>query len=685
MKNREHAVQMKPIERLNIGFYEIFLLLLIVLQFGGILYTSSYLYGAQMDDFGDLRANTIQTAALTSVNLPVYSLFKFLYGFLELPNDFIKALIALFALVIILTMIYKITIYVFDNRASGILAVILFLFSSLYFAAFFSKANFIDDSNPDALSYAFLMLAIFFWLKEKHMLAAVFAGLSFDCHPILALGFTAIFFTYLAISYKTVGFRNIVLAGLLFFITTLPASLGVLKAALITVKSSGSGLLDGELIWRYVRIVQPQTIFVNTDPRFKSGVALYFASFLLLFALYNSGDAVSRKKYLKLFFLVFAVFSMAIFDILNSYYFRIMPLFNLWLHRFMSYGSVINYMVLAGAVFSAAPREDRAERVFKSLLFLLLCASVLIQSYGIYAFYTSVWAIHFYLLEIVIIYSIYKTFSGERPPLKLLAVYSAFLMGALACFYYMALYNRFENHVAFHDLFRVENAALFLRVIFYEQFKDIVFFTSKFAVKFGPIQTILMFSMAFLVLYLYTFRLAVEKKAVVCGVILIMLSASGLYIKYKGENYKNSNVYLYDRPLAAWVKNNTLKTDEFLIPLTFYAWQESKRPVFYDKNVINAASYNKAFMMAAIKRFQVLMGLNLKKLSESEIDAISPIGKSWGGMNAYFTKKYNSLSEEDVRNISRDYNVKYFVTGSDKDYSFPVVYDIKKYRIYKLK
>ncbi len=130
--------------------YEIFLVLLIVFHYGGILYTNTFLYGAEISDFVDLRSSTIQTAALKSANLPVYYLFEFLYNGLGFSNEFIKAFISLFCLVIAVFSIYKIAIHIFNSELSGILSVILFLYSSLYFSVLFSNSSFIDDANPDA-------------------------------------------------------------------------------------------------------------------------------------------------------------------------------------------------------------------------------------------------------------------------------------------------------------------------------------------------------------------------------------------------------------------------------------------------------------------------------------------------------------------------------------------------------
>lgn len=459
-------------EKFNTYIYEIFLISIIVFHYGGILLTNSFLAGANISDFVDLKSNTIQTAAFKSANLPVFYLFEFLYKGLGLSNELIKAVVTLFCLVVISFSIYKITLCVFDNKLSGILAVILFLYSSLYFATLFSNLNFIDDANPDALSYSFLMLGIFYWLKERPNLASIFMGLSFGCHPILPIGFIVTFFMYQLISYKRIGARSIITTLLLFLIVTLPVTFGVVKSVVFVTGGAGAQGLDAELIWKYVRFVQPQSAFIDVVPQFHYGLSLYFSSFLLLLLLYNYGDTVQRERYSKLFLLVFTVFALTMFEILNSYHFRIISLYNLWLHRFMTYGSVITYIILAGGAFCAV-REDRVNNFLRICLFLLLCFSIFARELRS-DLYMTFWANHFYILEIVIIYylyNLYNSYSKNELPFKVLTINLVFLAGALICFYHIAVYDRFRPQPPFLGLFQWDNIRLFLKVVFYGQFE----------------------------------------------------------------------------------------------------------------------------------------------------------------------------------------------------------------------
>jgi len=296
---------MRIIEKFNIYFYEILLVSIMVAYYVGILYTNSYLTGADISDFVDLNPNTLQTATFKSARLPVYYFFELLYKGLNLPNDLIKALIALFCSTAIIFSIYSITINVFKNKLSGILAVILFLFSSLYFSVSFSILHYTDNSSPDTLSYTLLMLGIMYWLKEKYIAASIFMGLSFGCHPILPIGLIIAFFLHQLIKYKIIGVKSILTTLLLFLVISLPVTYSVIQVAIGTIRDSVTQVLDKELIFNYIRFVQPQTIFFNAHTAFKYGLSLYFSSFLLLLFLYARSDEKKvQEKYLKLFLLI---------------------------------------------------------------------------------------------------------------------------------------------------------------------------------------------------------------------------------------------------------------------------------------------------------------------------------------------------------------------------------------------
>src|SRR3989338_5321306 len=162
--------------------YDVFLIGIIVLYFGAKLYINEHIWGVDIGDMVDLKSNTGLTAAFRIANLPVNYLLGFLYKTLGLSSEFIKAMIALFGIATITICIYKISLSTFENKRGAILAVVLFFFSSLYFSV--SEAKPIGENNLTTLCFSFLMLGILYWLKDRYVLASLFIGLSFDCHPI---------------------------------------------------------------------------------------------------------------------------------------------------------------------------------------------------------------------------------------------------------------------------------------------------------------------------------------------------------------------------------------------------------------------------------------------------------------------------------------------------------------------
>lgn len=451
--------------------YEIILALILLLHYGAILYTNSFLDGANIVDFVDMRSNTIQTAALNSANLPVFYLFGFLVNTLHLSNTAIKMVIVFFCLFGISYSVYKICIHVFKSELSGILAVGLFLYSSLFFAPLFSNINFIDDSNPDALSFTFLLLGILCWIRGRYLLSSMLFGFSFDCHPILPIGCILAFYGYQLVYFKTVKIRSIMLSVMMFVVVTSPVLLSILKS-MISLRGPGSSVLDGETVWKYVAFAQPQSAFIDVIPGFHYGMALYFAAFLILLMFMNWGDVKLKRQYSAILFIVFFVFAITILEIANSRYFKVLPLYNLWFHRFLSYGSLMNYIVLAGGAFCVI-RNGLVNAILRRCLFLLL-----IYSFFSYMntkdLFMTYWANHFYILEVVIIYYVYNfvvTFKRNTLRPGQIALNVFFLAGAFVYLVYLSTYNRFKPADQILGLFKENSFTRFFEVIGVEQFQ----------------------------------------------------------------------------------------------------------------------------------------------------------------------------------------------------------------------
>ncbi len=450
--------------------YEILLIIIIGFHYVAILHTNSFLDGVSPNDLVDMSMNTIQTAALKSANLPVFYLFEFLVKVLYLSDTIIKALIALFCLLVISLSVYRICILLFKSGLSGILAVVLFLYSSLFFAPLFSNMNFIDDSNPDALSFAFLILGILLWVRQRYVLSSLFFGFSFDCHPILPIGCITAFLVYQLVHIRTVKIRTLAFSVLTFLITTLPVTWSILRS-MMALRMFSSTLLDKELVWKYIAFAQPQSAFLDIIPGFHYGIALYFSSMLMLLIFINYSDGGLRRRYCAVFSIILTVFVLTIFEIVNSRYLRMVSLYNLWLHRFLSYGSLMNYVVLAGGCFCILNKK-LVNRILCMCLFFLLVYSVFSSklSLNVYATY---WANHFYILELTIIYFIYNLFifiRDLRPKQATLTVDLSFLMSSIIYFFYLSTYDRFKPADQITGLFQWGNVLTFLKMVLYKQF-----------------------------------------------------------------------------------------------------------------------------------------------------------------------------------------------------------------------
>jgi hypothetical protein len=695
-------------DRFQVDFYSFFIWGLILLLLGAKLYTNAYLCGMPLSTMSNLvEVQTVDYTheSLNSARLPGIYVFHLLYKYLGLSDESFKICMVLFVLAVEVVTIYQIALLAFESKTSAILAVLILLFSSLFYSVGAPKP--FVENNLAALSIVLVVLATLLWLKENYVLSALIVGFSFDCHPIYPLAFILTFFSYLIIRYRTISARTVISALALFLLVTLPVTLSVVKSALFVVKGLAVENLDPELIWRYIRVAQPEHAFFDIKPEFHIGFSIYIASFLLLSLFFLQGERAKQGIFLKLFLLTLVTISFHLFDNLNSYYFKIIPLFNLKLARFTSYGSVMVYVTLAGAV-TCTLNHTGVNRILQTLLFLLLCFSILNPFLGPYA---SLWITHLLILEVVIIYYLYNLFHIRgRLSSKLLTLNLVLLAISLIYFYYLVLFNQKTHNIAFVDFFTLKKVEAFFKTFFQVHFELKVNenvnlvkngVSEAFYILLIKVTTLFMFSLigfkqvssfkSFAAVPFASFfrnlydRFLYEKgRGIVFNVILIALSAIGLYREYSLGDFKETPYYQYEKPMKEWVINNTSREDRFLIPLSINSWSDTNRYAFYDVNIINNASYNKVFIMEAIKRLQILVDLDLKNMTEKEMSEISPLNGDWTKRHTVFNARYNNLSEERLLKFRDDYDIDYFVTTSDTQYTFPIVFKNKGFRIYRL-
>lgn len=174
-----------------------------------------------------------------------------------------------------------------------------------------------------------------------------------------------------------------------------------------------------------------------------------------------------------------------------------------------------------------------------------------------------------------------------------------------------------------------------------------------------------------------------EQRFKTIGFIIILLcSMAGFMKKFHEKDPFLSSVNNYERPVVEWVKKNTPPDARFIIPIYFYWWQGTRRDAFYDVNIINGASYNKQFIMEAIKRFEIQMGINLKDIKLTGPPPMENDGH-WNA-DAELKRLYDSLPPERIKLIKSQYGAGYFLTASKKKYNFPVLFKNDIYTLYRL-
>jgi hypothetical protein len=134
----------------------------------------------------------------------------------------------------------------------------------------------------------------------------------------------------------------------------------------------------------------------------------------------------------------------------------------------------------------------------------------------------------------------------------------------------------------------------------------------------------------------------------------------------KQINYRN---YTKIMPVLTWIKENTDKSSIFLVHPGlngFSAYSERSMFVSFKKIPINSEEILEWFV-------RIKLCNNLKAFKHNRFKALNELGGN-----------FNTLDEKIIRFISSKYNISYFLTASNKKYSFPITYSDKKYKLYKI-
>lgn len=703
-------------DKFRINLYQVFILGLILFFWFGKLHTNAHLFGMPISTVSNLvsaESADSANAALSSANLPGYYIYHILYKYFGLSDAFVKAFVILFAAVVAFIAIYRISAVVFRNEASGIFALIVTIFSSFYYST--GAPNPLLENNLATLSVTFILLSILLWLKGSYKLSALIIGFSFDCHPIYPIAFIIVFFLYLIARYKTVSVKTIVLSFLIFILVTLPVTYSVIKSVFFVFGGVADKAFDAELIWRYIRFAQPEHAFIDIKPEFHIGFSIYIASLLFLSLFYmKEEDKFSKEVFLKLFVLVLTVCFFSIFDNLNSYHFRIIPLFNLKFSRFASYGSMMVYIVLTGAVTHAV-RSAKINNIIRLWIFLLLVIAIVNPRSTPFLSY---WLNHLFILEAVIIYYLYNYFhAGQKLPLTAAATGVVLLVLSVLYFYYIVLFSKDTHNVPVENFFTAQEFGRFWvslqdihfnlkyagnvkKEFFYIFWMKVIALSALLLICIIQIFNCTNSMIKFDLVWWHSFTARIKKlfypdssrkllkfeiMNVLFVLVLIALSVIGFKRLYAMDDFKDNIIFKYEMPMKEWVKLNTPKDAKFLIPLYINSWFDTNRYSFYDVNIINDASYNKSFLMDAIKRFEILTGLDLKNMTEAEMSEISPLTEDWGKRNDVLKKRYNEMPVQKILEFRDKYNIDFFITSSGIEYPFHVVYQNKAFKIYKIR
>lgn len=638
--------------------YDHLLIFVIIINIIGLIYTYSKLYLSFSDglayNYIDTNDYSLMDKIFNSSRLPLFYFFKLLYSIklsTSLPIEFFVCFLSIINLITILSTIYIVSKYLFNDMQGGILACLLFLSSILYFGNAFSPSYLINNI-VDSQSYVLVLLGIIFFLMNKFKTASVFAAMAFDCHPILPIGFIVTLFGYMIFNYKKISIKTVLSCFAIYIILTLPVTMSVFNVIISQLTTHYNSSVDPLMVWKYIRIAQPQTMLLMNTKLFKVGISIYFSALMILNIMYFYADDLKKELFFKLYLLLITVLFFAFFEQLNYYYFKMMSFYGLWLFRFMSYGCVMAYIILSIFTADQSIKDTKINSIIKFIVFILLISSI-------FRIINNFTMLHFMLFEVIFLFYVYNLYLIR------------------------------------HKLSRSFFAAsiIFLIVIFIYQYIIISSIVNYILIKHIYINSKLI-SIVTISLIIFAFSIILIRKLTIQpynikGLINIaavtFIICSCFYVSIKPmidlpEPYPYKG--LYD-----WIRNNTTKYESFLIPMDICDFQSTHRESLYDSSLVNNALYNKKYINEAMARFSDQTNINLKTISLDEIESrfsYNDLDASQNkSINDYSREYYNSLTEERILELKRKYNLNYFITYN-KNYSFKKVYSYKDYIVFKL-
>lgn len=174
------------------------------------------------------------------------------------------------------------------------------------------------------------------------------------------------------------------------------------------------------------------------------------------------------------------------------------------------------------------------------------------------------------------------------------------------------------------------------------------------------------------ILLISTIKLQEKRKSIIyVGMALVVLTL-GMLGFYNSNSEDQKEYIKAEWSAQKWLSENTPNHIKLLIPPYLTMWENySMRDSFFTYNDLAYVFYGTDLMPEVMGRLNEYV---------SDLSSIKNSGELYAKMIA----EYNSWDENKIGALANKYNIGYFITDTDKNYYFPLVYQNSRFRIYKI-
>ncbi|GEM_PF-2836994 len=545
-----------------------------------------------------------------------------LFTFLGKLSNYINLEVLLFFLYLFFSLllvlaIYKLSMYLFNNKYVSYIAILLLIISKPSFA---TDLTFRDMFFPITATIPLLLFSIYFFLKEKYLIAFTLLGISFDIHGLTSSHILGIYLTYFVLKFKSINKKYFIYGLLIFSLLVIPT--------IAYSETTNLSFYNSDAHWVTILRERDQS---HTFPSnwsllsYRPTVPLVLLGILVfLYCFKHRKEFPDLRRHTQLLILLFGIFCLLLF----------------------SYVFVEIYPIDIVIPF----------QLFRSTLFLMIFLMI----------YTA-----FFIYSMVVSKHLFKTFIGAVT-LSALFFYDHIMLVAILPLLFVALFFTKDK---FYWL--VSGAYILGTWLILISYKELL--TKLFIHIASNLATLLLLTLLFLS-YIYCkqhYKKIPQEKLVLLLLLLFLLFSSFTaifinrnvldpYTSFRAQVQFPSYVQTNSRfAMEDWIQEYTPLDALFLAPPFMYEFRSNtQRSLFFANGIFNG-HYSKELSYEWERREKAL-GIP-RTISVAEMD-----------------KLYNNMTEEKINSLKETYNITHAVFTANRSLSYPEVYSNQDYVVYCL-